>query len=501
MKIFSVEQIRNLDQYTIEHEPIPSIDLMERASRTFVQWFSEQFPDRKKQVFVFCGPGNNGGDGLAIARMLSQDHYEVKTFLLRIGNQLSPDCQANLDRIRQERCCTVEEFKRGNAFPVMHEGSVLIDAIFGSGLSRPIVGFWEKFVQHLNHQRVVRVSVDIPSGMFADQPTQGTSILADRTFSFEMPKLGFIFPENAERVGEWQFGSIGLHPDFIQKEPTPWHLLDDNLAKVLLRPRKKYDHKGTFGHALLVVGSYGKMGAAILASRGALRAGAGLMTVHVPQCGYDILQIANPEAMVMVDEEAHSISKISADLSSYTAFGIGCGIGNNYLTVSMLGVFLESVTLPVVLDADALNILAEHPEFFEKIPKSSILTPHPKEFERLFGKTADSFERNDLQRKKAEELGVYIVLKGANTAIACPDGTCYFNTTGNPGMATAGSGDVLTGILTGLLSQGYSPKSASLLGVYLHGLAGDLAATEMGEEGMLAGDLLRFLGRAFQFLR
>lgn len=500
MKIFNVEQIRELDKFTIENEPVPSIELMERASRTFVKWFMKIVPPSKGRIHIFCGPGNNGGDGLAIARMLSWEFYEVTAYVLHIGQHFSEDFINNLRNLKKHRS-QITGIKEGDPLPQLPAGDVVIDAIFGSGLSRPPEGYWARLITHLNSQPVLRISVDAPSGFFADKPTTGVSIHAGNTFSFEMPKLGFLFSENCDRVGDWDFGSIGLHPDFIKREKTPWHLLDFGEVAPLLRRRRKFDHKGTFGHALLVAGGYGKAGAAVLAAKACLRSGAGLITVHAPKCAYEILQISFPEAMVNVDEHEYSISSIHEDLSRYSAIGTGCGIGTNKLAMYALEDLLEKAKTPMVLDADALNLLASKPALLKKIPQSSILTPHPKEFERLFGKTSDSFERNHLQREKAAELGIYLFLKGANTSVACPSGECYFNSTGNPGMATGGSGDVLTGILTGLLAQGYSSHDASLLGVFLHGLAGDLAAEELQHEALLASDIIRYLGKAFKKLR
>jgi NAD(P)H-hydrate epimerase len=337
--------------------------------------------------------------------------------------------------------------------------------------------------------------------MFADQPTTGVSIEADYTFSFELPKLGFMFPENAERVGEWHCETIGLSPDFIREENTPWHYLDANEVKPLLKFRQKFDHKGTFGHALIVAGGYGKVGAAVLAAKACLRSGAGLVTAHVPKCAYSILQTAVPEAMASVDDHEFDVTCFGEELIRFQAIGAGPGIGTNQLTIKALEELLEKSGKPLVLDADALNILAAHPGLIKKIPRHSILTPHPKEFERLFGKTENSFARNGLQRKKAQELDICLILKGSNTAVAAPDGSCWFNTTGNPGMATGGTGDVLTGILTGLLAQGYSSFDAARLGVYLHGLAGDLAAADFQQEAMIAGDVIEYLGKAFKKLR
>ncbi|MEK7254968.1 MAG: NAD(P)H-hydrate epimerase, partial [Bacteroidota bacterium] len=350
MKIFSVEQIRRLDSYTIEHEPIPSIELMERAARTFVRWFAKKFPvSHFNKIVVVCGPGNNGGDGLAIARMLSREFYAVQAYLLRIGKELSDDCHANLKTLKKYRTCPLEEIGKDDPLPDIPPGCVLIDAIFGSGLSRPVEGWTAKLIAHLNSLSVTRVSVDTPSGMFADKPTVGISIQSDFTFTFELPKLAFLFPENSERVGEWTAESIGLSAEFIRQEPVNQHFVNAAVVKPLLKKRRKFDHKGTFGHALLAVGSLGKMGAAVLAARACLRSGAGLATVHVPRCGCEILQTAIPEAMVSLDENEAVVSAFPEDFSTYKAIGAGCGWGTNQLTVKALEHLLETAEAPLVL--------------------------------------------------------------------------------------------------------------------------------------------------------
>jgi len=496
MKIFTAEQIRRLDEYTIQNEPIPSIELMERASLAFTQWFIEQFPDAGRPVCVFCGPGNNGGDGLAIARLLHHRFYAVTIYRCQIGSSTSEDFDDNLQRLPGHGAITVHTIEKNGPMPELRPGSILIDGIFGSGLNRPVEGYWGELLQHLNRQEATRVAIDIPSGLFAGQPTAGACIHAHYTFSFEFPKLAFFFPENQDRVGVWQARSIGLHPQAIQEMDTPYQLVDEAFIQPMLKRRYKYDHKGTFGHALLIMGSYGKMGAAVLASRACLRAGAGLASAHVPGCGYEIVQISVPEAMVSIDPHPHFFSA-PPELKGYAAIGLGCGLGQKKASRKALLQLLKKAGQPLVIDADALNILGKHQEWQQFIPKGSILTPHPKEFDRLFGKTADSFERNKLQREKAQGLGIHILLKGAHSCLAAPDGRCYFNSTGNPGMATAGSGDVLTGIIAGILAQGYAPLEAALLGMYLHGLAGDLAAGELGQEAMIAGDITDNLGKAF----
>lgn len=500
MKILSASQVRALDAYTIEHEPISSTDLMERAALAFTFWFTEQFPDTRRPVHIFCGTGNNGGDGLAAARMLHHRGYDVAVYHCHISEQVSGDFRINRERLPGYGAVPVHDITPGNALPALPETAILIDAIFGSGLNRPVAGFWGELLEQLNALPNTRVAIDAPSGLFADAPSTGAVFKADFTLSFELPKLAFFFPENQQYTGEWAIRSIGLHPEALAGAETQHFYLDTAMARGLLRSRHKYDHKGTFGHALLIMGSYGKVGAAILASRGSLRAGAGLTTVHAPRCAYEILQISVPEAMVSIDRHQYYFSETPA-LEPYTAIGVGCGLDKKKTSREALFELLQKAGLPLVIDADALNILGKNQDWLPAIPKGSIVTPHPKEFERLFGPTADSFERHALQREKAMELGIHIVLKGAHTCIAAPSGDCYFNATGNPGMATGGSGDVLTGIITGLLAQRYSPLDAALLGVFIHGLAGDIAAAELEYESLVAGDIVRYLGTAFHRLR
>lgn len=500
MKILNVQQIRALDQHTIENEPIVSINLMERAAQAFVKWFLKQFPNRKKTIVIYCGNGNNGGDGMAIARMLKHENYPVKVFWYAISSNSTEDFKTNMKWLQKLHTVEIELIKESDEFQEVEAGGILIDALFGSGLNRPLSAYLEALITYLNKQNALRVSVDIPSGLYADKTTDGISFLADYTFSFEMPKLAFVMPENQNRVGVWAYDSIGLDKNFIQNTASPFFYVDRAMVKPFLKQREKYDHKGTYGHAMLAVGSYGKVGAATLSAKACLRTGAGLVTVHAPKCAYEILQISFPEAMMQMDEEAHFISDIP-NLSKYKSIGIGCGIDTQPLTLKALEKLIDEATIPLVVDADALNLIASKIELLEKLPPNSILTPHPKEFERLFGESENHFARNDLQRTKAREFGIYIILKGANTCTSTPEGNCYFNSTGNPGMGTAGSGDVLTGILTGLLAQGYSSFEACLLGVYLHGLAGDLAAEVLQEEALIAGDIIEYLGKAYEVLK
>ena len=500
MKILSTQQTREADAYTISNEPILSIDLMERASKAFVDWFVQKFPlPKNEMVSVICGKGNNGGDGMSIARQLVDKSYDVAVFVLDLSDKKTDDFKTNLERVHQLKDLgkiSLNYVQSVDEMPVFGEEEILIDAILGSGLSRPVVDEMAEILSFLNECSNTMIAVDIPTGVFSDMPTTGTCIEADYTFAFEFPKLSFFFPENYHCVGNFVYESIGLNQKFIESADSPYFYLTANLVKQIYKRRDKFAHKGVFGHALLIMGSYGKMGAAILATKACLRAGVGLVTVHVPTCGYEVMQTSVPEAMVSLDEDRFIFTKVY-DLQKYTTIAIGCGLSTKNRTRNALCYLLKHMDKPTVLDADALNILGQSPDWFEYIPKGSILTPHPKEFERMFGRASDNFERNQLQRSKAQEFGVYIILKGANTCIATPDGTCYFNSTGNPGMGTAGSGDVLTGILAGLLAQEYNPLEACLLGVYIHGLAGDIAAAEQSEESLTSGDLVRYLGKSF----
>ncbi|MBK6384094.1 MAG: NAD(P)H-hydrate dehydratase [Chitinophagaceae bacterium] len=500
MKIFSAEEIRLWDQYTIEHEPILSIDLMERAAAKCANWLLQQYPDAVSFV-ILCGKGNNGGDGLAIARILMENKYPVSIYILEFGHKGTEDFQTNLARLNKLSNHDIHFIQTAKNFPHLQQGQIIIDALFGSGLNRNLEGFTADLVQHINNGGNEIISIDIPSGLFVDRSSKDAiSIHADHTLSFQCYKPAFLFAENEESVGEIHILDIGLHHDYYQSVVNQFELLDDAIIHSIYKPRKKFSHKGTYGHALLVAGSYGKIGAAILSAKACLRSGVGLLTCHIPACGYNILQTSVPEAMVTTDFNSSFLTKVEDDLTKYDSIGIGPGIGTAAETKMMLPEILNSYRNPLILDADALNIMARQKDLLKLIPAGSILTPHPKEFERLFGETHTDFDRVSLALQKARELNCIIVLKGHHTFIATPDGKGFFNSTGNPGMATAGSGDVLTGILTGLLAQGYSSAATAILGVYLHGSAGDIAAKQLSNEALIAGDIIETLGAAFSSL-
>ena len=504
MKILTTTQIRELDAYTIQHEPIDSIDLMERASAAFTKWFAANY-DTSRPVHIVCGSGNNGGDGLAVARLLDELYYKVEVSLFLFSGKTSADFDTNLKRLQEKTNVSIQHIHEDRPLPAFAENTVLIDAILGSGLTRPVENFLAYFIQHINNQHITRVSIDIPSGLFADKSSDGICIHAVQTCCFEVPKLAFMMPENHARVGAWTAVPIGLHSQKMAETESHSYYIDANFIQNIIKKRNKYDHKGKFGHTLLVMGSQGMLGAALLAARACMRSGVGLLTVHAPpKIETPLLQVL-PEAMYSKPNEAFdnipSLKRYPTNLpvkEKYNALGVGCGLGKSKDAARQLKGLMQKWKRPMVIDADALNLIGERKTLMKQVPKDSILTPHPKEFERLFGTQSNDFERNMVQVEMSVKYDIYIVLKGAHTCVSTPEGDCFFNSTGNPGMATAGSGDVLTGIITGLLAQGYSSKEAAILGVYLHGLAGDLAAKEIGQQSIIASDIIEHLGAAFR---
>ncbi len=504
MKILTAEQLRAADAYTISHEPVASIDLMERAAGVCVQWIAERFG--KETLFkVVCGMGNNGGDGLAIARLLHNLGYKTEIYILGFFTHASGDFKLNLERLNKTGGIPVHDVKdpadiaKYFGKPDINTPFAVVDAILGSGLSKPVEDGIAEAIQAINALKCTVIAIDMPSGMMMTM-TEGSAykniICATYTLTFETPKLPFFFATNQSYVGEFAILDIGLDKTFIQEQKaSDYYITRPDTARIV-KPRRKFAHKGDFGHALLVAGSRGKMGAAVLAARACQRAGAGLVTVHTPLCGYAVIQTAVPEAMADCDVHENYFSEIK-EIDKYKAIGIGPGIGQSDETARALKLLIQNSRVPMVFDADALNIIAENKTWLSFLPQGSILTPHPGEFARFTGKINDLYEVYLAQKAFAIKHSVFLVLKGAFTSIATPAGEVYFNSTGNPGMATAGSGDTLTGIITGLLAQGYSSVDAAVLGVYLHGLAGDIAAQQVGEHALIAGDITKCLGRAY----
>lgn len=499
MKILSIDNVREADNYTIKNEPVKSIDLMERASLQLFKWIKKRLK-RTTTIVVFAGPGNNGGDGLALARMLHNAKYHVEVKIVKFTDKFSGDFKSNLDLLKKIENFQFEEIEDAKKLSSFNADTVIVDAIFGSGLSRSVEGLAADVIHFINNQSCIRISIDIPSGLFADKHSASgiySIIRADYTLSFQFPKLAFMFPENDQFVGDWYILNIGLHPDFINEVKTNNYLIIREDIKANFHKRLKFSHKGNYGHALLIAGSYGKMGAAILASKACLRSGLGLLHVHIPKVGYQIMQTTCPEAMLSIDRYDNYFSEVP-NLSMYNVIGIGPGLGMEHQSTMALKLLIQNTKVPLVMDADALNILAENKTWMAFLPKNSVLTPHPKEFERIAGKWQNDFEKIELQKQMAIKNGIVIVLKGAYTSVCLPSGDVYFNSTGNPGMATGGSGDVLTGLITGLIASGYSSAKSAIIGTYIHGLAGDFASKKLGQNGMIASDIVDNIPKAMK---
>ncbi|HVZ95696.1 MAG TPA: NAD(P)H-hydrate dehydratase [Chitinophagaceae bacterium] len=494
MKIFSSAQIKNWDAFTIKNEPVASIDLMERAATACVDWILKHYPS-SSHFKIFCGKGNNGGDGMAIARLLLQKNYSAAVYVVESGSPGSPDFEENVERLHSTGA-PISLLKKEDDFPVIEANTILVDALFGTGLNKKLTGIFSAVVGHLNTSGAEIIAVDIPSGMFTDKSSlENPMICATHTLSFQQYKLAFLMAENAPWFGRITILDIHLSQEFYKEEQAVFELTGPGQVHQIYVPRRPFTNKGNFGYACLVAGSYGMMGAAVLSAKACLRSGVGKLTCYICSEGYSIMQTAVPEAMCMVFGK--SFVKDIDGLKNFDAMGIGPGIGRHLSHKELLQKVFKNGQIPMVIDADALNILSNYNSLLKSIPAYSIITPHPKEFDRLFGKCKNDFERALVALKKAKELNIFIVLKGHRTLIASPNGKGYFNTTGNAGMATAGSGDVLTGILTALVAQGYTPLDAAVLGVYLHGLAGDKAAASHSQEAMVAGDIIDHLGKAF----
>ena len=498
MKILSALQIREADAYTIEHEPVPSIDLMERAARCCAD---ELIGHHTETVFtILCGKGNNGGDGLAIARLLAARGASVQVCVLEYTESRSTDFAQNMERLTaQDKASITHVYSEDDIY--ISPDSTIIDAILGTGINKPTEGLIAAAIDKVNKSGIRVVAIDVPSGMNIDAPLfpRSSVIHAAVTLTFQQPKLAFMFPESAEYVGEFKVLDIGINNSFIPDTSCRYFYLQDDDIAPILRSRPKFSHKGTFGHSLLIAGSHGKMGAAVLSPAACLRSGTGLLTVHVPACGYQIMQTTLPEAMVSADGSSDHISTLP-DTGPYSSIGIGPGIGTDASTARVVKQLIQSSPAPIVIDADALNILSENKTWLAFMPQLSILTPHPKEFDRLTKLHADSWERLESARALSQKHGIIIVLKGAHTAIVLPDGSVWFNSTGNPALAKGGSGDLLTGILTSLLARGYGPHIAAAIGVYLHGLAADMALRDINTESMIASDVVAHISSAFDYL-
>lgn len=495
MKIFSSTQIKDIDLWTINNESITSIDLMERAATECVNWIQFYLSNIEK-FYIFCGNGNNGGDGFAIARLLYQKGYEVDVFADLENRKLSDDAQINFTRIREISGISIRDLCEVNEIE-FNQKSTVIDAVFGIGLNRNLENKIKDVIENLNKLKVPKISIDIPSGLFADGNINKHSVIfkADYTLTFQFWKKVFLHPETGTFCGKIHLLDIGLSKEIIEKTATENFIISDEMISKIYQPRNDYAHKGNFGKSCIIAGSFGKIGAAILATKSAMKTGSGITFSLAPKCGYEALQSICPEAMYLYAGENYvNQIKIENDFS----IGIGPGLGTDPETETALIEFLKNYEKPVVLDADALNLISKNLENLNLIPGNSVLTPHPKEFERLFGKTKNSFERLKLAQQKAKEFNSIIILKDHHTQIITPNGKIFYNITGNSGMAKGGSGDVLTGVITSFLAQNYTPENASIFGVWLHGKAGDFAAEKHSKEAMLASDLIDEIGSVFK---
>ena len=501
MKIFRTEQIRQIDSSTMRYEPIASIDLMERAARTLTDAIVERYGGKSNFFAIFAGPGNNGGDALAIARMLEEAGEKAEVWLIDPKSKLSPDCAENLERLK--KCATPINIL-GNEFaaPQLPKNCIIIDGIFGSGLNKPAEGIFAETIRFINGCEATIIAIDIPSGLHGESNGSFDAqniVHAHTTLTLQFPKLSFLMPANDKFTGEWHILDIGLSSRAIEEQKSNLFYTERAEIAAMLPTRNKFSHKGDYGHALLVSGSRGMAGAAILAARATLRSGAGLLSVSTPQCNNCILQTAVPEAMTLpAGGENHLCTPPATE--RYTAVAVGPGLGTAAETEKALLQLINDCRVPMVLDADALNIIAKSPQTLEQLPAGSIITPHPGEFARLAGGVKSREEQLAAATQLAQKCNICIILKGAYTAVCSPDGNIFFNSTGNPGMATAGSGDTLTGIVLALLARGYDSTSAARIAVYIHGLAGDIAATRNGQTALTAGDIIDALPSAWKIM-
>ncbi len=496
MKIFSAQQIYAADKFTIEKQGIDSNALMERAAAQIFEWMHARLQGANVKIHLFCGIGNNGGDGIALARHLLEHGYEIAVYVVNYSDKRSKDFLINLDRLKERKVWP--EFLDSNCdFPEIGREDIVVDAIFGIGLNRKPDAWVVKLIAHINASMAFVLAVDIPSGLFMDRSPKDNNAIVKANFvlSFQAPKLPFFLPETGIYLNQWELLDIGLDGEFLMKEPTDFEFIGKPEVMPLYRPRLKFSHKGNYGHALILGGSYGKIGAVQLAAKACLAAGSGLVTAYVPECGYVPLQTGLPEVMVMTDDEEDRIRDIELDITP-TSVALGMGMGTHEDTVKAFVAFLKTNTAPLVLDADALNIISKNKDLLSQLPPNSVLTPHPKELQRLLGDWKDDFEKLEKAKEFATEHKLVLVIKGAHT-MTLYEGKAYINSTGNPGMATAGSGDVLAGMICGLIAQGYPPLHAAIFGVYLHGLAGDLCVPELGYESLTASKLIGAIGKAY----
>ncbi len=493
MKILNAKQMTLADQATMKNEPIASIDLMERAAYSCFRRIEEEIVE-DKDIHIFCGMGNNGGDGLVIARYLFEEDYMTGTYVVHFSDKMSDDFVSNYKRA-EEVGIFPGSIHSADDFPVIQEGDIVIDAIFGLGLNKPPRGIAKEIIQYINDSGAIVYAVDVPSGLYIDKAIDKNQavIQSKLAITFQAPKLAFLLPDNESYVNDFYIMDIELDKDFIDKIPTNYHYITAETISKIYKKRNKFSHKGSFGHALIIGGSFGKIGAVVLASKAALKIGSGLVTSYIPKCGYTIVQTAIPEVMVEVDAE-DQLEFFNFKVNP-SVIGLGVGMGTSDKTSKAFGKFLKNNKTPLVIDADGLNILSKNKEYLDYLPENTILTPHPKELERLIGKWKNDYDKLEKIEKFSKRYTCILVLKGAHTLVVEKD-QFYFNSSGNPALATAGTGDVLTGLITGLLAQGYSPLKAALFGVYVHGITAGFTKYSRNKETFIASDIIEALPEA-----
>lgn len=499
MKLFSKEQIYVGDKLTTERQNISSTDLMERAGTQIFNWMHMRMQGAQVPIHVFCGIGNNGGDGLVLARHLITHGYNVITYIVNCSDKRSKDFLINYDRIKSVSKKWPIMLSCKEDFTEIEIGvdDIIVDAIFGIGLNRPPNDWVSTLFQKFKASKAFTLSIDIPSGLYADKAVEDVNavVYAGYTLSFQSPKLVFFLPETEHYIGQWEALDIGIDRDYLMQTETEVELISKHEVLPIYKPRRKFAHKGDFGHVLILGGSYGKIGSVNLASRAALSAGAGLVTAYIPKCGYHSLQTSIPEVMVITDDSETHVSNINFEIEP-NVIGIGVGLGTSAETAKTLEVFLKKNKTPLVIDADGLNLLSQKKTLLKLLPEHTVLTPHLKELERLVGKWSDNFEMLKKVKSFSEKYDVIVLIKGAHS-ITVNKNKLYINTTGNPGMATAGSGDVLTGIISGLIAQGYTALEATIFGVYLHGKSADISLEDHGYQSLIASHIIGTIGEAY----
>lgn len=498
MKLLRTSDIKQIEKETLDKQHINEIELIHRAAASISREIISRW-DTDTPFIVFAGPGNNGADALATALILIQQGYNVKTYLFCPNKELSEGCTAIREELTNEPLAEFYEILAEFKPPVLTKRTVVIDGLFGSGLNKAISGGFAGIVKYINSSPSIKLSIDVPSGLFCENNSQNdpnTIIQADLVLSMQLPKISFLLEDSAPYVKEFKVLNISLDQESIDESETPFHLVESSDARSLIKKRERFTHKGSYGHGLLVAGKLGMMGAAQFAAKAAFKSGIGLLTIHAPRTANAILQNAIPEAIYSPDASQICFSE-SPSTDGYSNIAVGPGLGTSGETLAALSQLLQRRHKPMVIDADALNLIGANKNLLNQIPQGSVFTPHAKEFDRIMGNSNTSYERLEKAIKLSKQFRLVVVLKGAYTATVLPNGEVYFNSTGNPGMATAGSGDILTGLLLSLLSQGYNPAEAAILGVYIHGLAGDLAAEELTEFGLTASDIIEYIPKAF----